>query len=314
MVKLFGAQKLVLQAIQDSPEDAAGFVTDNQVAESTCIGIEEVRDWFETLEGGGYVEVAQTTAGLRALITANGRLALGQYRPFSPSTHAPDLQAPKTSPSEAQNSSSGVDTGQADAGRAAKGIRRAVKAMSIKVADNELLAGKEEPRNTGSWCTVINLLAIGSIFYVIAGCLFDEYIREGFRLENAATVRGSDAEYGPWLRRHYWKSRFFPWTNPLPEPLVLLVLSLCLGLLGSRMRGFPKSVSSGKNFEVETDGLALFLATCFYFVDFCIFGYSGFGLHSRVMLGFCLLCGGLAKEIESVMPKQYIVHVPNQKK
>jgi hypothetical protein len=51
MAKLFGAQRLVLQAIQDSPKDAAGFVTDTQVAHSTKIAVKDVSNWIETLEG-----------------------------------------------------------------------------------------------------------------------------------------------------------------------------------------------------------------------------------------------------------------------
>jgi hypothetical protein len=70
MAKLFGAQRLVLQAIQDSPKGASSFVTDTQVARSTRIALKGVRDWFETLEGEEYVEVARTETGLCASITA----------------------------------------------------------------------------------------------------------------------------------------------------------------------------------------------------------------------------------------------------
>src|SRR3954470_12650863 len=83
MPKLFGAQRLVLQAIQDSPQDAAGFVTDAQVARSTQIAVSDVRDWLDTLDGEGLVEVARTTEGLRASITAKGRQELRKYLPTS---------------------------------------------------------------------------------------------------------------------------------------------------------------------------------------------------------------------------------------
>src|SRR5262249_41372205 len=65
----------------------AGFVTDIQVAQRTNIALEDVRDWIETLEGEGYVEVARTTAGLSASITAKGRLQLGLYK-TTPTTQA----------------------------------------------------------------------------------------------------------------------------------------------------------------------------------------------------------------------------------
>jgi hypothetical protein len=88
MARLIGAQRMVLQAIVDLPVNSAGFVTDAQIAQHTQIAASDVRDWIETLEGEGLVNVAKTTSGLSASITANGRLALGQYRPF-PSAPAP---------------------------------------------------------------------------------------------------------------------------------------------------------------------------------------------------------------------------------
>ncbi len=85
MTKLFGAQKFVLQAIQDSPEKVTGFVTDVQIARDTSIVLPDVRNWFETLEGEGHVEVARTMEGFRASITARGRLALTQFQSFQTS-------------------------------------------------------------------------------------------------------------------------------------------------------------------------------------------------------------------------------------
>jgi hypothetical protein len=70
MAKLFGAQRLVLQAIQDSPKDAAGFVTDVQIVRSTNLVLRHLRYWIETLEDEVYVDVARTEAGLSVSITA----------------------------------------------------------------------------------------------------------------------------------------------------------------------------------------------------------------------------------------------------
>ena len=92
MAGLKGAQRMVLQAISDLPTDPAGYVSDSQIAQETQIAIGDVRDWIETLEGDGLVEVARTQAGLRASITAQGRLALGQYRPVQ--TTSPGRVAP----------------------------------------------------------------------------------------------------------------------------------------------------------------------------------------------------------------------------
>ena len=47
MAKLIGSQQMVLQAIQDSPKDTAGLVTDIQVAQTTQIAVEDVRDWIK---------------------------------------------------------------------------------------------------------------------------------------------------------------------------------------------------------------------------------------------------------------------------
>lgn len=78
MTQLYGSQRLVLKAIRDLPANAAGFVTDKQIAHHTRIKLEAVKDWVETLEKAGFVEVARTTEGISALLTAEGRLALNE--------------------------------------------------------------------------------------------------------------------------------------------------------------------------------------------------------------------------------------------
>jgi len=98
MPKLWGSQKKVLQAISDLPKDAADSVMDTQIAQATDIAINNVRDWLETLEEEGYVEVARTEAGLSASVTASGRQTLGQFRPYSPSTPG-SAPLPTTKPS-----------------------------------------------------------------------------------------------------------------------------------------------------------------------------------------------------------------------
>jgi hypothetical protein len=82
MAKLIGGQRLVLQAILDVPKDAAGYVSDSQIAQKTHIAIRDVRDWLETLASDGYVQVARTEANLTASITAFGRQVLRQFQPF----------------------------------------------------------------------------------------------------------------------------------------------------------------------------------------------------------------------------------------
>ncbi len=84
MSRLHGAQRMVLRAIFDLPKDSAGYVSDSQIKDRTQIAIEEVQEWLETLKEDGYVEIAHTQAGLSALITAQGRLAVSQPQPSEP--------------------------------------------------------------------------------------------------------------------------------------------------------------------------------------------------------------------------------------
>src|SRR5271157_979190 len=97
MAKLISAQKMVLQAVLNAQGETTSYVFDTKIAEATQIAIKDVRDYLETLEGNEYVNVARTEAGLSASVTANGRLALGQFRPFSSSTPGP-APLPTTKP------------------------------------------------------------------------------------------------------------------------------------------------------------------------------------------------------------------------
>jgi len=97
MAKLFGAQRMVLQAILDLPQDSAGFVTDKQIKQRTNIALRDIKDWIETLDGEGLVEAARTTEGFSASITAKGRLQLGLFEVI-PTTHR-TLTAPEVTQS-----------------------------------------------------------------------------------------------------------------------------------------------------------------------------------------------------------------------
>ena len=99
MAKLIGAQPMVLQAILDSQGDSLGYIEDGRIAKTTGIALKDVRYWLETLEAEDLIQVARTEAGLSASINAKGRLALGQFRPFS--TTMPDHpSAPRQSTSD----------------------------------------------------------------------------------------------------------------------------------------------------------------------------------------------------------------------
>jgi hypothetical protein len=87
MPKLYGAQRLVLQKILDAQGDSSAFIEDSRIAQTTKIALRDTRDWLLTLDHDEYVDLALTQNGLRAAVTAKGRLALSLYRPFP--TQAP---------------------------------------------------------------------------------------------------------------------------------------------------------------------------------------------------------------------------------
>ena len=82
MAKLFGAQRMVLQALLEAQGDSQAFIEDSRIAQSTRISPRDMRDWFLTLDHDELVDLALTESGLSASVNAKGRLALGLYRPF----------------------------------------------------------------------------------------------------------------------------------------------------------------------------------------------------------------------------------------
>ena len=100
MARLIGAQKLVLQAILDIQGASPSFVDDVQIAQTTRIALNDVRDWLETLEGEGYVDVARTEAGLSASITAKGKLVFKQFHPIKTTPAPTSLPSTPSNPPE----------------------------------------------------------------------------------------------------------------------------------------------------------------------------------------------------------------------
>jgi Caspase domain len=97
MAKLYGAQRMVLQAIQDAQGDTRSFIEDSRVAQATNISLRDMRDWLLTLDQDEYVDLALTEGGMSASVTAKGRLALGLYKPFpTPSGPEPSRSRSKT--------------------------------------------------------------------------------------------------------------------------------------------------------------------------------------------------------------------------
>jgi uncharacterized caspase-like protein len=94
MVRLYGAQRMVLQTILDTQGESPAFVEDHRIAQATHIALRDTRDWLLTLDHDELVDLALTECGLRASLTPKGRLALGLYRPFPAQVATPSAPEP----------------------------------------------------------------------------------------------------------------------------------------------------------------------------------------------------------------------------
>src|SRR5262249_22797626 len=89
MAKLYGAQRMVLQAIADIQRNSGAYIEDTRLAGATKIALADVRDWLETLASDDYINLARTQDGLSASIEAKGRLELGLHAPFDEPRNRP---------------------------------------------------------------------------------------------------------------------------------------------------------------------------------------------------------------------------------
>jgi formylglycine-generating enzyme required for sulfatase activity len=78
MERLRGPLLLILQTVLKLKGDST-YVEDAAVAQQVSMDLDDVRDCFVALEEKGYVNGARTVNGRSAQITAEGRLALGQW-------------------------------------------------------------------------------------------------------------------------------------------------------------------------------------------------------------------------------------------
>src|SRR5271157_5138516 len=97
VARLYGAQRMVLQAILDAQGETQAFIEDSRIAQSTKISLRDMRDWFLTLDHDELVDLGLTENGMSASVTAKGRLTLGLYRPFpAPTAPEPSRSRSKT--------------------------------------------------------------------------------------------------------------------------------------------------------------------------------------------------------------------------
>lgn len=95
MAKLYGAQKMVLQAIQNAQGETPNYIDDSKLSQATRIAMSDMRNWLLTLDQEEYVDLALTNNGLSASITPKGRLTLGLFRPL-PTPPAPEPSRART--------------------------------------------------------------------------------------------------------------------------------------------------------------------------------------------------------------------------
>jgi hypothetical protein len=72
------------------------YVEDSRIAQATRIDLRDTRDWLLTLDQDEFVDLALTENGLRATVTARGRLALKLYHPATAAFPPPSIQPART--------------------------------------------------------------------------------------------------------------------------------------------------------------------------------------------------------------------------
>src|SRR4051812_16894409 len=77
---LRGSQPAVLRAIDESPKDTAGYVSDEGGSSLTQGAIEGVRDWLITLQDDGLVSLSRTMHGFWAVMQVNGRIEWNNHQ------------------------------------------------------------------------------------------------------------------------------------------------------------------------------------------------------------------------------------------
>ena len=97
-MKLEGGERLVLKNLLDLQGDSGENVEDFRVAAVTKMGVQDVRDWLETLEGKGFVERTRLTDGFSAYVTAKGKQALRLTEPIPSPKVAGDVASVKAAP------------------------------------------------------------------------------------------------------------------------------------------------------------------------------------------------------------------------
>ena len=102
MAKLYGAQRMVLQAILDAQGETPAFIEDSRICQATRISLRDIRDWFLTLDNDELVDLALTENGMNALGYRQGTPG---SRSLSTVTNADPADCPRAIPIQNQDRS-----------------------------------------------------------------------------------------------------------------------------------------------------------------------------------------------------------------
>jgi hypothetical protein len=83
MLRLEGAERLILQATLSIQGDSGDYTADSRIAQETDLALDDVRNWLLTLQEKEFVNLVRGQTGLRAFVEAKGILALKQSLPFT---------------------------------------------------------------------------------------------------------------------------------------------------------------------------------------------------------------------------------------
>ena len=81
MAKLYGAQKMVLQAIQNAQGETSTYIEDSKLTQATQIAMSDMRNWLLTLDQEEYIDLTLTNNGLAPRSRRKGGSRLDSLAP-----------------------------------------------------------------------------------------------------------------------------------------------------------------------------------------------------------------------------------------
>ena len=189
MLKLEGAERLILQVILNFQGDSGNYVVDVRISEETDLPLDDVRNWLLTLQDKEFVSVVRGETGLSTFIEAKGVLALKQSLPLT-LKRIEDVQeqlgtvrVPSTDPHAANSNGTGLQpttteperaTERSDYGDQTEPISGVMPTGSTSSEGSQ--SGKKPTRRLA---TCFAGLCLGSILTIFALAILSEYQQRG---------------------------------------------------------------------------------------------------------------------------------------